>query len=428
MAVLNLEVGLSSLLIILFFIIISNFFRFSWIWEINLWIHDFYGLKCLIGFLIFWVNMILLVSLSKERILKRSKKLFIFIVLLAVIIVEFFLTCNLFVIYFIFELSLIPIFLIILGWGYQVERFKARIIILFYTLFARLPLLLSLIYLETRNKRRLIVLILSFNLDFNYFFLFIFMVMLAFLVKTPVFLTHSWLPKAHVEAPVFGSMRLAALLLKLGTYGVYLFSLMRCCQFTFLVIRISIMSLFTVRLVCLRVMDTKIIIALSSVSHIGLILAGLLIQRLELKLGRIYLMLAHGVSSRLLFFGAGLVYERCHSRMLVLRKGVIRWIPIFGLFWFLSIMLNMASPPRINLLREIILIINFVNYRRGLRIWIFLGLLIGTGYSLLMYRRLVQGWEGRFHAKSEIRIREKRVFWGYLILGYLRLAVFYNLI
>jgi len=167
-----------------------------------------------------------------------------------------------------------------MGWGYQPERLQASVYFLFYTLFGSLPLLILIFFLYKKNG--------SFSFDFMsmelgvtgvfqvIFFVFI---ILAFLIKMPIYLFHLWLPKAHVEAPVAGSIILAGVLLKLGGYGLcrVIFILSSYLYlFGVYVIGLRLAAIVFVGFVCCRLNDLKALIAYSSVAHIGLVLAGLI--------------------------------------------------------------------------------------------------------------------------------------------------------
>lgn len=219
-----------------------------------------------------------MILISRASLYKNNfyYKFFNFVVLIILIsLILFFSSSNIFLFYLFFELRLIPVLLLILGWGYQPERLQAGLYLFFYTLLASLPILVS-IFILYENFFTLRFEILKFiNIKSGYLFIFICSV---FFVKIPIFFLHLWLPKAHVEAPVSGSIILAGVILKLGGYG-----LIRVLPiFTLLIQKISI--LFSISLVggvivsfiCIRQRDIKSLVAYSSVSHIGIVLAGLL--------------------------------------------------------------------------------------------------------------------------------------------------------
>lgn len=203
--------------------------------------------------------------------------------MLLLVLIVCFLSLNIINFYLFFEISLIPTILIIIGWGFQLERMQAGVYLMFYTLTASLPLLLNLLYIyKNIGTLKYLFLItqrvkyLGARLLGNLFLVFL---MLAFLVKLPVFFVHLWLPKAHVEAPVAGSMILAGVLLKLGGFGLRRVAPLiidLIIKIRGYLIGLGVIRIVYVGFICCRLNDLKALVAYSSVSHIGLVLAGLL--------------------------------------------------------------------------------------------------------------------------------------------------------
>jgi NADH-ubiquinone oxidoreductase chain 4 len=216
--------------------------------------------------------------------------------------------------------------------------------------------------------------------------------MLAFLVKFPLFLTHAWLPKAHVEAPVSGSMVLAGVLLKLGGYGLYRLAFLYSLSFVNLAVAvIGAVGGSLLGILCCRASDIKVMIAYSSVVHMALIIFNLLAQEKIGLTGAWWVILAHGLVSSAMFAGANILYERAHSRSLLLNKGFTSLGPAFSVFWFLVIIINFAGPFTLNLFGEIVLIVGAFSVTKIAAFFVGAISFFSAAYSLLLYTSTQQG-------------------------------------
>lgn len=338
------------------------------------------------------VLLIYLVSLKYEY-LNMNPKLFNSIrLLLCIICVLFFITDHLLTFYILFEASLIPTLILILKWGYQPERLQAGTYFIIYTISASLPLLVALLYINSNLCSWGInninpCLTLNPNLSTGLFQL---CLILAFLVKVPIWGTHLWLPKAHVEAPVRGSIILAGILLKLGGYGllkIFTFTEFIQTSVTNLLLRINLWGTIAVRFVCMRQIDIKRLIAYSSVIHIGLIVVGILVYCVTGWLGAALMILAHGLSSPGIFAIANFNYEITGSRIIPLQKGLITLYPASALCWFLLLAANMAAPPSLNLAGELLICAAALKLSFILLILLALSTFFAAVYNLYLYAR-----------------------------------------
>nr|UIR97933.1 NADH dehydrogenase subunit 4 [Cyphoderus sp.] len=332
----------------------------------------------------FWVSIMMFYS-SVSSVNNNGFYFYLFIYLLMLILLITFYTVNLLTFYFFFEASLIPTLLIIMGWGYQPERLQAGLYFLFYTLFASLPLLAVLMYYHKEWGLLDLGLLCSMSVIgvmFGVFF------SLAFLVKLPMFFVHLWLPKAHVEAPVAGSMILAGVLLKLGGYGlvrVFPLSLFSIINYTGILYGVSIVGMMFVGFMCCRLNDLKALVAYSSVAHMALVICGCFSFSASGLSGSLMMMISHGVSSSGLFCMVNMYYERSGSRSFYLNKGNLLIFPIFCLMFFLLCASNMAAPPTINLLSEIFLMISIMKYDIIMLVIFPLGSFMGAVFTIFMF-------------------------------------------
>nr|AVI15554.1 NADH dehydrogenase subunit 4 [Anodonta cygnea] len=297
-----------------------------------------------------------------EKLGNKSVEFVFGILVLTVVLVLCFSVSSLLSFYIMFEFSLIPILLIILGWGYQPERLQAGKYMLLYTVSASLPLLILIVVVLVKGGS---VFWGWKFLSFEGGWLMTLCASLAFLVKLPVYGFHLWLPKAHVEAPVAGSMILAGVLLKLGGYGLvrvfYSLSLFSGLIIS-IIFCIGLVGGIIASMVCFAQNDVKSLVAYSSVGHMSLVLGGVYSNTEWGWLGCLLMMVAHGLCSSGMFFLASETYKCYSTRSLFLVKGGLVLIPGVALCWFLMCGINMAAPPSLNLWGELMLGISILSY------------------------------------------------------------------
>nr|QVT11054.1 NADH dehydrogenase subunit 4 [Pachycrepoideus vindemmiae] len=355
----------------------------------NYWImlYSFMGIDMLSYSLILltlWimVNM-LLVSLN----VKNKKMFSLNLLVLMMSLLMCFISMNYFMFYLFFEISLIPTFILIMGWGYQSERLNASYYMLMYTLFASLPLFIYIMYLYNYINTLYFEFLFNemYNYKFNMFIIYIIMIF-SFLVKLPLFMFHMWLPKAHVEAPVSGSMILAGVMLKLGGYGLMRTLLMMLFfNYNYIIFSISLIGMLLMSILCLRQIDIKMMVAYSSVVHMMMMLMSLLTNSMWGFMGGLMMMLAHGLCSSAMFYMVNLFYERVKTRNIYMMKKLNLYKPILMMWWFMFCINNMASPISLNLMSEIMIINVLLNWTMNIMIMLMLSMYISAMYSLYMY-------------------------------------------
>ena len=344
-----------------------------------------------------WIIFIIILasSIVKNNKLNRNWFLLSLIVLL-IILVFTFIRFNLVIFYIIFEASLIPTIILIIGWGYQPERLQASIYILIYTISASLPLLIGIIIIYN-NYNSLSLLILDFkpifirNIILRIWWVIIIM---AFMVKIPLYLSHLWLPKAHVEAPVAGSIILAGVLLKLGGYGLlrlsFIYPFINFYTRSFF-LSIALWGACATGIICLRQTDIKSLIAYSRVGHIGLLVAGACSCTEWGWSGALIIIISHGLCSSGIFSIANIIYEYRNRRRMILLKGLLSVYPFITLTFFILSAANIAAPPFINLAGEIILLTRVLSISPITCFYLGITRFLAAAYSLYLFRSIYHG-------------------------------------
>nr|UBU97362.1 NADH dehydrogenase subunit 4 [Asteronotus hepaticus] len=311
---------------------------------------------------------------------------------LCVVLILAFSASNLFMFYIFFEASLIPTLILIIGWGYQPERLQAGTYMMLYTVGASLPLLLVILWhcssMSTMNTFMLYLT--SSNLSG----ILSMIIYAAFLVKLPMYGVHLWLPKAHVEAPLAGSMILAGILLKLGGYGMIQ---MNFCYnlslnlWTTIIVSLSMWGGFLATMMCLRQVDVKALVAYSSVGHMSIVAAGILMDSSWGMTSAIITMMAHGFSSSAMFCLAYFSYKKSHTRNIPYMKGMLQVYPVLSMMWFIFCCINMACPPTLNLMGEMAIIP--ILWSQNFLLALVMGLMVffSASYNMYLYSAINHG-------------------------------------
>jgi NADH-quinone oxidoreductase subunit M len=325
--------------------------------------------------------------------------------------------CSLdFVLFYVFwEAMLVPMYLLIAVWGGPDRRY-ASIKFILYTLAGSTVLLVALIAFRIVGGTFSIPELMTKSFSFRFQFWAFLAMALAFAIKVPMFPFHTWLPAAHVEAPTAGSVLLASILLKMGTYGFLRFCLpltpVASDYFAPMMIAISLASILYGGAVALGQDDMKKIIAYSSVGHMGFVTLGTFLFSQRGVEGALFQMLNHGITTGALFMMVGTIYERSHSRMVLQNLGLGKYMPAyvgyFGLFAFSSF----AFPGTNSFVGEFLVLIGAFQSNPWVGAAVIPGVLLAATYMLRLAQKLTWGEPSSYKkAWKDLNGRE----WAYLL-------------
>src|SRR6056300_1414796 len=341
----------------------------------------------------FLVPVCLLISWSSiTHLVKEFLVAFLF---LETFMIAVFCMLDLILFYVFFESVLIPMFLIIGVWGSRERKIRAAYQFFLYTLIGSLFMLLAilLIYFQTGTTDLQVLLVSEFSLQRQLLLWFAFFA--SFAVKVPMIPVHIWLPEAHVEAPTSGSVILAGILLKLGTYGFVRYSIPlfpeASVYFTPLIYTLSIIGVIYASLTTLRQIDLKKIIAYSSVAHMGFVTLGLFSLNIQGIEGALFLMLSHGFVASALLLCIGILYDRTHTRLIRYYGGLVQTMPLFSFFFFVFTLGNLSLPGTSSFVGEFLILLGVFQTNTFIATLAATGMILGGAYSIWLYNRVVFG-------------------------------------
>lgn len=350
------------------------------------------------------------VLLSWRSIQNRAKEFYAFLLLLEFGLIGVFIAQDLFLFYVFWEVSLVPMYFLVGIWGHE-RRIYAAVKFFLFTMAGSVLMLAAIIYVYNRagtfSYPALLDMLQSGKLAFApteqlYLFLAFF---LAFAIKVPLFPLHTWLPDAHVEAPSAGSVMLASVMLKMGTYGILHFCLplfpsasRRCAPW---IVVLAIIGIIYGALVSLVQPNMKKLVAYSSVSHLGFVVLGIFsFTQLGFD-GAVYQMLNHGISTGALFVLVGLLYERRHSLEIADYGGVATAAPWLATAFLITTLASIGLPTLNNFVGEFLVLQGAALANYTWAIYAAIGVILSACYMLWLYQRVFYG-EASEHIGSHI--------------------------
>ena len=345
---------------------------------------------------------------SWKAIEKRVKEFMICILLMETAMIGVFCSLDFILFYIFWEAMLIPMYLLIAIWGGP-QKDYASIKFFIYTLFGSVFLLVAIIALSIVNGTFSIpeAMFKGYSFQFQIWVFLAFAI--AFAIKVPMFPFHTWLPAAHTEAPTAGSVFLASILLKMGTYGFLRFCLpiapLASAYFAPFMITLSVIGIIYGGFVCLSQTDMKKLIAYSSVAHMGFVTLGIFTFTLYGFAGAMLQMLNHGITTGGLFLMVGIVYERTHSRQIYDNAGLGKIAPVYVAFFGLFAISSFAFPGTNSFVGELYVLIGTFFQHKLAGFGAVIGAVLAAAYMLKLLKQIVWGREDKRDIK-DMNVRE----------------------
>nr|YP_004841756.1 NADH dehydrogenase subunit 4 [Sinentomon erythranum]ADN32963.1 NADH dehydrogenase subunit 4 [Sinentomon erythranum] len=327
------------------------------------------------------ITSLSILSMNNMENKMKSKKMKLMFMTMSTMVMIMFTSKSMMPFYISFEASLIPMFMIITMWGKQPEKIQSSIYMMMYTILSSLMMLTCLAKMNFMGQKTLMIMSEQKEMTNTMTM----MLMLPFLVKLPIFTLHTWLPKAHVESPVGGSMYLAGILLKLGVYGM-----MRTIMF-YSKNTSNLMTTFTMwgcilsTIMTLSQSDMKTLIAYSSVVHMSILVPSLYSSSKSSIMSSTMIMLGHGMCSSALFFLSDTLYKKSNSRNMYMNKNQMHKTPSNSMWWMIMTAANLGMPFSLNLLGELFLFSSMMMMTKYMMFSIMIYSLMTSTYSIYMY-------------------------------------------
>jgi proton-translocating NADH-quinone oxidoreductase chain M len=370
---------------------------------------------------------------SWSSVKKNLKEYLIAFLLLEFFLIGVFCILDLLLFYIFFESVLIPMFLIVGVWGSRERKILASYYFFLYTLLGSVIMLLSILYIyyQIGTTDYEVLLTFSFSKLEQKFLWFAFF--LAFASKVPMVPVHLWLPEAHVEAPTAGSVILAGVLLKLGTYGFIRYSLPLFPQasffFTPLVYTMSVIGIIYTSFTAIRQSDFKRIIAYTSIAHMNLVMLGIFSFNSIGIEGAIFQSLSHGFVASALFLVIGIVYDRYHTRIVKYYSGLVSVMPIYVTIFVFFTLANISFPGTSSFVGEFLILTGSFKCSTSVTFLGATGIIIGGAYSLWLLNRIAFGNLKVKYCRKFIDLNKKEFLcFVPLILGTLVLGLSPNIV